>query len=34
MRAGTKPSSPIADDLYDEHVETLKKEGLIDGEEF
>ena len=25
---------PIADDLYDEHVETLKKEGLIDGEEF
>lgn len=22
---------PLADDLYDEHLETLRKEGLIDG---
>jgi hypothetical protein len=22
---------PVADRLYDEHVETLRKEGLIDG---
>ena len=25
---------PTADDLYDVHVETIRKEGLTDGEEF
>ena len=25
---------PIADRLYDEHLETLRREGLLDGEEF
>lgn len=24
---------PLADRLYDEHLETLRKEGLIDGQE-
>jgi hypothetical protein len=24
---------PVADRLYDEHIETLRQEGLIDGEE-